>query len=131
MTRDHAAALAMLDKITPGPWAIENEGCIVNRAHDGDDWDIADVYGHNVNNIRAIAALPELAALYRASVELAEAKQALSAAEDCYRAAFKSGGDDDSVYTNKVFPAQVRLDKAWINFYAALAAVAAKLGEGK
>jgi hypothetical protein len=59
---------------TPGPWVIEGDVAqlpcdvgvsVVNRNHDGDDWDVA-LVGSSVANARLIAAAPDL---YAAAVE--------------------------------------------------------------
>lgn len=109
MTRDHAAALAVLDRITPGKWHAANMvhaergdrmtpeelGAYVtanvkrSRAEGGsDNFLFVTTEGEDVPDIchvgngprgpfhaRAIAALPELAALYRAGVEFMDAPQ--------------------------------------------------------
>lgn len=52
-----------MNKYTPGPWAIEEvgEGAeIVNREHDGENWNIATVFDRA--NARLIAASPMLLA---------------------------------------------------------------------
>jgi hypothetical protein len=55
---------------TPGPWVIEGDVAalpddigvgIVNRKHDGDDWDVAMVHS-SAANARLIAAAPDLLA---------------------------------------------------------------------
>lgn len=45
----------LCEAATPGPWAYE-DGSIVNREHEGDDWDIAEVYPQNRANAHLIAA---------------------------------------------------------------------------
>jgi hypothetical protein len=56
---------------TPGPWVIEGDVAVlpcdvgvsvVNRNHDGDDWDVA-LVGSSVANARLIAAAPDLLAV--------------------------------------------------------------------
>jgi len=49
-------------KHTPAPWNIENTVSIVNRDHEGDDWDIAEVYETNFANAHLISAAPDLLA---------------------------------------------------------------------
>lgn len=114
---DHAAALAMLDRITPGPWRPRdrNIGWDVVRTHNGDDnYEINDGFRETFEEFdaRAIAALPELAALYRAGVEL----------QHHLRKSLDAGP-----YTNN----PTRESQRFREFHAALAAVADKLGEGK
>lgn len=49
-------------KHTPSPWSLEKVGddfSVVNREHEGDDWDIATVHSTEAN-ARLIAAAPEL-----------------------------------------------------------------------
>jgi hypothetical protein len=62
---------------TPGPWVIEGDVAalpddigvgIVNRKHDGDDWDVAMVHS-SAANARLIAAAPDLLAALKLIVE--------------------------------------------------------------
>jgi hypothetical protein len=82
-TPDHAAALALLARITPGPWAARlNSSKSAYYIKGGDGIHIGGLSWHadarrfytlqdeSCTNARAIAALPELAAVYRAGVEL-------------------------------------------------------------
>lgn len=52
----------MSEQTTQGPWTVEGDGdevSIVNREHDGDDWDIATVHS-TLANAHLIAAAPEM-----------------------------------------------------------------------
>lgn len=117
---DHAAALAVLDRITPGKWRFEPTLRYVEAPTESARLRPADAYDpiccftgyHHGSeaNARAIAALPELAALYRAGVELQNANnswpphrsdpdvrtahaQRMEAAEDGFRAALAAVAD--------------------------------------
>jgi hypothetical protein len=65
---------------TPGPWVIEGDVAalpddigvgIVNRKHDGDDWDVAMVHS-SAANARLIAAAPDLLAALKALLDKAD-----------------------------------------------------------
>lgn len=55
MEIDRSELRRLCEAATPGPWAYE-DGSIVNREHEGDDWDIAEVYPQNRANAHLIAA---------------------------------------------------------------------------
>lgn len=126
MSRDHAAALAVLDRITPGPHEARfvpegmpsdcvrygtvslSKGIEVCRA-----WEEHDA--------RAIAALPELAALHRAASKFPGMWDAFKTA--------RNGGNMEEAY----YCLAKGKHAHWDELIAALAAVADALtkGEGK
>jgi len=92
MQSDLAAVLAVLDKITPGEWRVcSDETVTVRDARDGSiaslGWLTDRLTGPRRSsaevhaNARATAALPELAALYRAGVAVKIAERAYTTYE--------------------------------------------------
>lgn len=126
-TPAHAAALALLDKITPGPWRPRdrNIGWDVVRTHNGDDnYELNDGFRETFEEFdaRAIAALPELAVLYRAA-------HAYRQSEMDY--VFMAERPDEEYVAADVHLARMHMHRAATAFDAALAAVAAKLTGGQ
>ncbi len=135
-TTDHAAALAVLDKITPGPWTARLNGSETAYYIKGADgihvggmsWHATDRRYYTLQdesriNARAIAALPELAALYRAAHTYRQSEMDY---------VFMAERPDEEYVAADVHLARMHMHRAATAFDAALAAVAAKLtGEGK
>ena len=73
----------LAEKATPGPWALEHERSgdvsIVNREHQGDDWDIATVHYTRPANADLIAATINFIRTHHAT--LADMAKRLEAAE--------------------------------------------------
>ena len=86
-----------MSKHTPGPWALDEgweesggDTCVVNRSHDGEDWDVCRVYSSKAN-ARLIVAAPDLLEachkfLYAMKTS-GMSNGAIRAAEDACRAA--------------------------------------------
>ena len=131
---DHAAALAMLARITPGEWRFakmdlhetggKNDGVQVVASSGEVICDNQTYYPAAVTpaNARAIAALPELAALYRAAYAYRQAEMDY---------VFMAERPDEEYVAADVHLARTHMCRAAAAFDAALAAVADKLGEGK